>query len=116
MEFKRTDFESALTQLVEAFIDDNMSFDNNPQIRVNPQDNGLALVYEDDFLRETDQSDEDVEDEAAADDPVSEEDTDYQASRIPDFYPLRSFIKEKDGKRTADLDAIEKLTIKYYGK
>lgn len=108
-------FKQQLTDLISGYVDNYIGNDENPQIRVVPADLAVDIVSGRDFLDELAESEEVIEIAAAADDAASEEASDYQASRIPDFYELSDYVKEVDGHKTVDVAAVDKLVSKYFG-
>ena len=106
-----------ITDLVEEYIGNFYEFDSNPQIRVNPDLDRVALVNGSDMLGEIGDSDEAVENAANADGAETEEATDYQVSQNPDFYPVKQLLKTlSDGKVVPDEKKIEKITEIYAQK
>lgn len=108
-------FKQQLTDLISGYIANYIGNDENPQIRVVPADLTADIVSGSDFLNEIAESEEVIEIAAAADDAESEEASDYQASRIPDFYELRDYVKETGGRKTVDVAAVDALVAKYFG-
>lgn len=110
----KEEFKSSLTDMLRAFLDFNDGYENNPQVRVNPEDFTVDLADGRDLMDSIEDSDEVIEDGAAAESPVAEDSADYQASRNPDFYPVKQFITLKDGKRVIDMKAVDKLADTYF--
>ncbi|MBD5358255.1 MAG: hypothetical protein HDR88_14900 [Bacteroides sp.] len=103
-----------IADLVEEYIENFDRFDSNPQIRVNPALDRVTLVNGSDMLEEIEDSDEAVEDAAAADGAETEDASDYQASQNPDFYPVKKLLKtEGSGKTVPDKTAIKKIADQY---
>ncbi len=103
-----------ISDLVEEYIENFDRFDSNPQIRVNPALDRVALVNGSDMLAEIEDSDEAVEDAAAADGAETEDASDYQASQNPDFYPVKKLLTiTESGKTVPDKAAIKKITEQY---
>lgn len=103
-----------MIELVGRYIANADSFDSNPQLRIVPATMSMTIVNGRDMLAEIEVSDENVDDEAGVDGERSEEYADYQASRNPDFYPVRALITEDVDKRTIpDANAIEHIAASY---
>lgn len=109
----KEELKKAIGDLIDTFIAGIGENHDNYQLRINPQDLDVKIVDGGDFLNEIAYSDDLIEQETAADDANSEEKTDYEASRLPDFYPVRTLIRKKDGKPAADHAAISRLVKKY---
>lgn len=111
---KNEELKAKMIDLVEEYIQNFYDFDSNPQIRVNPALDRVALVNGSDMLSEIGDSDEAIEDAANADGAETEDATDYQASQNPDFYPVKKLLLTlKDGKVVADKAAIDRIARKY---
>lgn len=91
----RKEFEKVVTDNVQLYIDNFDRFDTNPQLRVNPVSLRVDIVNGSDFINEIEDSDEAVEDAAAAQGMESNEATDYQANQNPDFYPVKPLLEPK---------------------
>lgn len=112
---KREDFVDSVATLVQEFIDNFASFDENPQIRVNPElkyveiENGYA------YLDDIGYSDEVVENAAYAEGDATESADDFQARQDYDYYPVRALMKKTDAHHAVpDIEKIEKLANRYF--
>lgn len=110
----REELTDNIVELVKRYIANADSFDPNPQLRIVPSTMSMTIVNGSDMLAEIEVSDENVDDESGVDGERSEEYADYQASRNPDFYPVKSMIKtDDDRKYVADAKAIESIATSY---
>ena len=112
---KREEFVKSVKDLVQQYIDNFYEFDENPQIRVNPEllyvelENGYA------FLDDIGYSDEVVENAAYAEGDATESSDDYQAKQDYEYYPVRAFLKKVgEHKAVPDEDAINGLADRYF--
>lgn len=80
------------------------------QLRVNPDSKYVSIVGEGYLLHGIDQTDENVEVGAAAENQHAEDYALNQIDQDPDFYPVRTLIA--DGK--PDTAAIARLADKYF--
>lgn len=111
----REEFIKTVDTLVERYIENADSFDLNPQLRINPATFDMTIVNSSDMLDEIEDSNEAIEDAAAAERAATEEYTDYQVSRNPDFYAVNSLTKTSaDGKTSPDSNAIAKVAEIYF--
>ncbi|MBD5267959.1 MAG: hypothetical protein HDS41_07295 [Bacteroides sp.] len=92
------------------------SYTGKPELklRINPVTLFVTVITEDQMLSDIADSDETIEDAAAAERAAAEDATDYQVEQNPDFYPVKNLIKIGDG-GMADLDheAINAIAAKY---
>lgn len=107
----RDEFIAEVTRQVSTFAKYLNNYDSNPQLRVNPANYHVGLVNGTDMLDEIDNSDENIEIGAAAEDPASEDGAFNQISRNPDFYPLRKLVKDNK----PDTEAIAGVADVYFG-
>lgn len=112
----RDEFCNQLAVLITGYIENPRIYGDNPQIRVEPDTRTVSVVNNADFLQEIADNDEAVEEAAAADDDTSEDATDAQVRRNPDFYTLTSYISTHDGKSSVDTRALHRLADEYFGK
>ena len=113
----REEFIHAVTNAVKEYIDNAGSFDRDMQLRVNPD--SFEISYATSVDRESDiaDSDEAIENAAAAYGDAEESAMDYQASQNPDFYPIWTLIRNLPGSRKEiNSEAIERLATNYFGK
>lgn len=83
----------SITRLVNEYIENFDRFDSNPQIRINPVRKTATLVNGSDMEAEIEDNDEAIENAAAADGLATEDAADYQSSRNPDFYAIKSLLQ-----------------------
>ena len=110
----KDEFKSTLNDLVEAYINNFEYYGPEAQIVVAPGDGLLDLVRACDVLEDLADSQEAVENAAAADQPETEEATDNQVKLNPDYYDVRDFFTVTDGKGTVNARAVEELATKYF--
>lgn len=89
----REEFEKAIKDLVQEYIDNFDRFDSNPQIRVNPELLYVEVIDGSAMLEGIGDSDEAIEDAAYAEGDETMSATDYQAKENPDFYPVKELLK-----------------------
>ena len=111
---KREEFVKAVTDLVQEYIDNFDRFDDNPQIRVNPELLYVEAIDGRAMLEGIGDSDEAIEDAAYAHGDETMSATDYQAKENPDFYPIKPLLKPT-GEHTSepDKDKIERIADNY---
>lgn len=111
----REEFEKAIYDLVQEYIDNFDMFDSNPQIRVNPDLLYVAIINGSDMLEGIGDSDEAIEDAAYAQGDETESASDYQAKQNPDFYHVKELLKPT-GTHTSEPDKkkISKIADNYY--
>lgn len=114
MAITRSEFKSTLTKMVSEFADTYSGFADNPQIRVNPALGIVDMVQGHDLLADIADSQEAVENDAAAETDRSEDVGDFQSAQDPDYYSMREFILNKDGQPAVNYAAIDRLTDKYF--
>ena len=89
---------------------------NGPGLKlsINPESLFVSVITESEMLTDIAESNEAIEDAAAAERPASEDATDYQVARTPDIYPVADFEKSSSsGAVTLDMDAIMAVAAKY---
>lgn len=112
---KREDFEKALSDLVQEYIDNFDRFDSNPQIRVNPELLYVEAIDGRAMLEGIGDSDEAIEDAAYAEGDETMSASDFQAKENPDFYPIKSLLKPNGPHSSIpDKDAIAKIADNYF--
>lgn len=100
------EFKKIVSDNVQLYIDNFDRFDSNPQIRVNPELMRVDIVNGSDFLSGIADSEEAVEDAAAAD---------YQVRQNPDFYPVKKLLYTlPDGKTVPSAKAIDEIAKVYF--
>ena len=112
----KKEFEGVLTDAVQMYIDNFDRFDSNPQLRVNPVSLRVDLVNGSDLINEIEDSDEAVEDAAAAQGMESNDATDYQAKQNPDFYPVKPLLEPKGNTDVPSAKKIDEIVKVYFGK
>ncbi len=111
----RVEFKKALEKLVTLYMGDFTRYDSDPQIVVTPATLFVDLVNGRERLTDIADSEEAVEDAAAADRPESEDATDFQVRRDQDYYPVKSLLrKNSEGVAEINDEAIEKITDVYF--
>lgn len=110
----RQEFTKQITDNVQLYIDNFYRFKDNPQIRINPSNLAVTLENGSDLLSEIGESDEALEDAAAAEGAANEDSTDFQVKQNPDFYAVASLVKVNDGNGTPDAEAIERIVTRYF--
>lgn len=111
----REEFKSALEKLVTLYMGDFTRYDSDPQIVVTPATLFVDLVNGRERLTDIADSEEAVEDAAAADKPETEDATDYQARRDQDYYPVKSLLhKNSEGCAEINNEAVEKIVNVYF--
>lgn len=113
----RKELISTITTLVGRYIDNFDSFDSNPQIKINPDTLHVLLVNGSDMYKSIEYSDEVIEEAAAAERSETEDATDFQAERNPDFYAVKKLLRcVTDNKVEPDEAAIEVIADIYFDK
>ena len=111
---KNEDFTTTLVDIVQDFIDNFDRYDSDPQLRVNPQEKRAMVINGRDLYDEVEDSDEAVENAAAAEGAENEEAMDFQARENPDFYPMRTLLTtDKKGRTVPNIIRIEAIAEKY---
>lgn len=109
------EFKKILSDNVQLYIDNFDRFDSNPQIRVNPELMRVDIVNGSEFLSGIADSEEAVEDAAAAESAESEDAADYQVRQNPDFYPVKKLLDTlPDGKTVPSAKAIDEIAKVYF--
>lgn len=111
----REEFIRNVTTQVEAYIKSPEIFDNNPQIRVNPDSKESFIINGRDMLSEIADSDEAVENAAIMENAADEEAMDYQVAQNPDFYTVKMLVEvDPNGKTVVDTKAISDIADTYF--
>lgn len=101
--------------LLKEYISNSDSFDRNPQLRINPATLDVTIINGKDMLREIEYSNEAIEAAAGVEGAASEDDTDFQARRNPDFYPVMELLRRiPEQASEPDVTAVEKITAEYF--
>lgn len=112
---ERSTFIDTMVNLVRKYESDPDMYEPNAQIRVNPVSLMPFIIDGKELLDEIEDNDENVEDEAAAERPEAEEETDYQASQNPEFYSVADLLKPlPSGGHEIDMDAIQAIADRYF--
>ncbi|MCH5235166.1 MAG: hypothetical protein J1E16_07710 [Muribaculaceae bacterium] len=111
----RRTFVKAISDLVQEYIDNFDRFDDNPQIRVNPELLYVEAIDGSAMLEGIGDSEEAFEDAAYAQGDETMSASDFQEKEDPDFYPIKELLKPT-GPNTSvpDLDKIEKIADEYF--
>lgn len=110
----KVSFKNDIINLLHAFVEFGDSTAGNPQVRIDPQTLYVALANGADFIDEIADTEENIENEAAAESNSAEEAADFQAQRDPDFYPVSRFLTLQHGKRIINQEAVDRLVDSYY--
>lgn len=111
----RNTFVKAIADLVQTYIDNWDRYDENPQIRVNPELLYVEAIDGSAMLEGIGDSEEAFEDAAYAQGDETMSASDYQEKEDPDFYPIKELLKPS-GQNTSvpDMDKIEKIADEYF--
>lgn len=113
----REEFTDALRDAVKEYIDNFDRFDSNPMLRVIPDSLAVTLVNGSDIAGEVEDSDEAVENAAAAQGMADQEAADYQVTRNPDLYPVKKLLVALPGDKTGlNNAAIAAIVNSYFRK
>lgn len=107
------EFEKVLTDTVQEYINNFDRFDSNPQLRINPVSLSAELVNGSDMMEDIADSDEAIEDAAAAQGMANQDSTDYQAQQNPDYYPVKPLLKHVGNTSIPDPLKIYRIATKY---
>lgn len=111
----KEDFVNAIVHAVTLYTNSPEYFDADPKLRINPATFDVVAVNGKDALSDIAFSDEAIEDGAYAEGDATESASDYQASRNPDFFAIREYIRtDKDGHIHPDKRKIETLAKSYF--
>lgn len=106
----RQEFIAKISELLDAYIEYGDITKGDLQLRVNPESKYVSIVGEDYLQHGIDQTDENIEVGAAAENQHAEDYALNQIDQDPDFYPVRDLVK--DGK--IDISVLEKIADKYF--
>ena len=111
----RKNFVNAIADLVQEYIDNWDRYDENPQIRVNPELLFVESVDGSAMLEGLGDSEEAFEDAAYAQGDETMSASDFQEKQDPDFYPIKELLKATGEHTSApDMDKIEKIADRYF--
>ena len=111
----REEFSALVKKAVELYIGSFEMYDSNPQIKVNPMTLAIQLVNGSEMMTDIEYSDEAVEEAAAANRAETEDATDFQVARNPDFYSVhRLMTKDPAGKAIPSDTAIAEVVDTYF--
>lgn len=111
----KTTFIKAVKELVQEYIDNWDRFDENPQIRVNPELLFVEAVDGKAMLEDLGDSEEAFEDAAYAQGDETMSATDFQEKQDPDFYPIKDLIKPVGHNLSVpDDEKIEAIATRYF--
>lgn len=107
-----------LSDTIAITIKEYVGHDNNNgpglKLSINPVSLFVSVITQDEMLSDIENSNEAVEDAAAAERPELEEATDYQVEQNPDIYPVDRLLKmSATGFYDVDMDAVRKIAAKY---
>lgn len=84
------------------------------KVRINPVTLFVTIITEDQMFSDIANSDETIEDAAAAERAAAQEATDYQVEQNPDFYPVKDLIRvAANGMADLNHEAIDAIAAKY---
>ena len=112
----REEFKERVEDAIERFLDDFELFEPDPHLSVNPETLYVDVVSGKTMAEGVEDSDEAIENAAAAEGAADKDALDRQAGENPDYYPVYDFLIVHEGKATkADGRAIRRLVDKYIG-
>lgn len=112
----KVEFSEMLTGLVNEYIANFYRYDSNPQVRINPDALTAELVNGSDMQSEVEDSDEAVENAAAAQGMETQEAAEYQVEQNPDFYAVKSILKPQGDTDVPDSKKIAEIVDVYFSK
>lgn len=101
----KTEFIENVKRIVANYAANRDEMPDDPQLRVNPLTLHMSVVTAQEMQNEIAYTDEDIDAEAAAEGDMTEWSDDYEEKQDPDFYPLRTLMKE---------DAAEAIANNYF--
>lgn len=110
----RKEFIKKVTEAVSEYIDNFDRFDSNPQLRVDPETLEIAIVNGSEMQSAVEDSDEAIEDAAAAHGMANQETMDAQVGRNPDFYSLKRLLKPKGDTEIPNAEQIRSIASGYF--
>lgn len=106
----KQEFAETLRNIVSNYIEEYNEIGPDAQIAVNPVTQYITVDTGNDIQYDIADSQEAVEEAAAAEDARDADAADYQARQDPDFYALSGFVvRDKNGLLHPDVDAIDRL-------
>ncbi len=111
----KEDFINAIVHAVTLYTNSPEYFDSDPKLRINPATLDVVAVNGKDSLTDIAFSEEAIEDGAYAEGDATESSADFQASRNPDFFAIREYVrKDSDGHLHPDKRKINTLANSYF--
>lgn len=110
----REEFIKRVTENVQGYIDNFDRFDSNPQLRVDPESLYVDVVNGIDMAAEIEDSDEAVENAAAAEGAATKEADDAQVRRNPDLYAVKSILRPQGDTDIPDSKRISEIADTYF--
>lgn len=107
------EFRQILRECIQEYIDNFDRFDSDPQLRINPLSLDVELVNGADMREEIEDSDEAIEDAAAAHGMENQDASYYQAKQNPDFYPVKKLLQASGNTDVPSETAIERIVVNY---
>lgn len=111
---KKDEFLNLLVATVNSYISNFDRYDNNPQIRVNPETLEVAIVNGSNLAEEIEDSDEALENAAIAQGMETQEALEEQVSRNPDFYSVKGLLKPVGDTDVPNTEALEEIVNVYF--
>lgn len=110
----RKEFIEKAVGAVQEYIDNFYRFDSDPQLRINPAIADITLTDSNALRSAIEDSDEAIENAAAAHGMANQEAMDFQASVNPEFIAVKTLLRTlPDGTTVPDTDAIASLAARY---
>ena len=110
----KQEFSDLVTKNVNFYILNFDRFDNNPQLRINPDSLEVDVVSGEDFQEEIEDSDEAVENAAIAQGMETQEASDFQVKQNPDFYSVKGLLKPVGDTDIPNPDTIAEIVAIYF--
>ena len=111
----RDEFIEKLTGEVNTYIENFDRFDSDPQLKVIPATLDVTLVNGSERSDAVEDSDEAIENAAAAHGLANQETMDYQVTRNPDYYAVKRLLAASGPDHTIpDTTAIEAIASNYF--
>ena len=111
----RDEFIEKLTGEVNTYIENFDRFDSDPQLKVIPATLDVALVNGSERSDAVEDSDEAIENAAAAHGMANQETMDYQVTRNPDYYAVKRLLAASGPDHNiADTTASEAIASNYF--
>lgn len=108
------EFTEKAVSAVQEYIDNFYRFGSDPQLRINPSTSEITLTDSNALRSAIEDSDEAIENAAAAHGMANQEAMDFQASVNPDFIAVKPLLRTlPDGTTVPDTHAIDSLAARY---